>query len=84
MVALSYLLTPLRQSTPKQLGWRGTSTPKLGGQGLATLVATCGNDGTAGAGAHAGTETVHACTTTVVGLESTLALGHGTSLLNFR
>ena len=61
-----------------------TSVPNLGGQGLAALVAACGNDGTAGAGTHAGTETVYACTTTVVGLESTLALGHGTSLLNFR
>lgn len=58
--------------------------PNLGGQGLAALVAACGNDGTAGAGTHASTETVHTCTATVVGLESTLALGHGTSLLNFR
>lgn len=56
--------------------------PYLGSEGLATLVAACGNDGTASAGTHAGTETVHACTTTVIGLESTLALGHGTSLLN--
>ena len=69
---------------PKRIGVERTSVPNLGSQGLATLVAACGNDGTAGAGTHAGTETVNACTTTVVGLESTLALGHGTSLLNFR
>lgn len=44
----------------------------------ATLTTTGRHDGATGAGAHAGTETVLTRTTTVVGLESTLALGHGT------
>lgn len=54
---------------------------ELSGEGLTALVTTRGDDGTASAGTHTGTEAVHASTATVVGLESTLALGHGTSLL---
>ena len=61
---------------------RGSTTKHLRGEALAALLAARRNDGAAGAGAHTGTEAVLAGTTTVIGLESTLALGHGTSLLN--
>lgn len=46
---------------------------RLRGQLCAALATTSGNDGTACAGAHAGTETVHLCATAVIGLKRTLA-----------
>lgn len=54
----------------------------LGGEGLAALTTASRNDRTAGTGTHTSTEAVNASTTTVVWLESTLALGHDTSLLH--
>ena len=54
------------------LGWKH----ELSGELSATLLATSGDDGAARAGAHAGTETVLASTTTVVRLEGTLTLCH--------
>ena len=53
------------------LGWKH----ELSGELSATLLATSGDDGAAGAGVHAGTEAVLACTTAVVGLESPLRHG---------
>ena len=50
---------------------------ELCGQGSAALSATARNDGTSGAGPHAGAEAVHASATTVIRLEGPLALGHG-------
>lgn len=55
---------------------------RLRGDAVAALTTTGRNDGAAGAGAHAGAEAVLARTTAVVGLESTLALGHGTHSLH--
>jgi hypothetical protein len=51
---------------------------RLRGDALAALTTTGRDDRAAGAGVHTGTEAVLARATTVVGLESTLALGHGT------
>lgn len=55
----------------------------LRGQLLATLATTSRNNRTAGAGAHASTEAVNTCTTTVVRLERPLALCHVKTLLKF-
>lgn len=54
------------------LGWKH----ELSGELSATLLATSGDDGAAGAGAHAGTEAVLTSATTVVRLEGTLTLCH--------
>ncbi|AZA14741.1 hypothetical protein CCHOA_11850 [Corynebacterium choanae] len=56
---------------------------KLHGQRLTSLPTTRTDDGTAGAGTHAGTEAVHACTTAIIRLECPLALGHGDSPCNW-
>lgn len=48
-----------------------------GGELCAALATATVDDGAAGAGTHPKTEAVHTRTTTVVGLESALALGHG-------
>ena len=54
------------------LGWKH----ELSGELSATLLATSGDDGAAGAGAHAGAEAVLASATAVVRLEGTLTLCH--------
>ena len=50
----------------------------LRGEGLASLAPAGGHDGAAGPGTHPGPEAVHTRAATIVGLESPLALGHGT------
>lgn len=51
----------------------GKQRSALGGKALAALPAASGEDGATSAGAHAQTETVHLCPTTVVGLKRALA-----------
>jgi len=72
--------TPTTHHPPKILGAMQTVLSRqhlnkrpLGGELLATLAATRGENGTASAGAHPSTETVHLGATAVVGLKSALA-----------
>ena len=51
---------------------RSPSAEDLGGQLRATLATTCRNNCATGTGAHACTEPVHLCATTVIWLERTL------------
>jgi len=48
-----------------------------GSQFAATLAATAGHDGPAGARTHPQTEAMHTCTPPIVRLKCPLALGHG-------
>ena len=62
---------------PVRPGKHAPPRPGSGRQRGAALATTGADDATAGARAHPETETVHLGTTTVVRLESPLALGHG-------
>jgi hypothetical protein len=54
---------------------------RSGRQRAAALAAPAGHDRTPGAGTHAQTETMHAGSAPVIGLEGPLALGHGVLLV---